>query len=405
MHRLKDYYSTRFFENKNIQSGYSNIKTILNSWIKMQNQTTSIASKDITVLCVEDSKVVRNQFGELLKMIFKDVILASNGSEGLDKFIKNDSIAIVITDLIMPNLNGIEMMKKIKLVKPTTQLIVVSAHQDSQNLFDCIKIGITDFVPKPLKFEELKIAVEKCITNLNLFYSQKNNQVDFDKMSLMDKLHNFKTNATQIELINHYKGVPIINLGYIINVEKTTITIQLPIIHSVTAELEKVVVFRNEFLEDDIEGYVIETIDNSTLKLGNLKPIKQSSRLRNNVRIIPDTEFKLNLLSKDKKYEARIIDISSKAISFSIPQFFDTQLVNVEVAMRFYLSRSNHIIVDRMMERINCKGDIIKFEIEGTTAKGLVFLDLSKKQENTLSRYIYQRALDLIKELKKLKKY
>lgn len=371
----------------------------------MQNQTTSIASKDITVLCVEDSKVVRNQFGELLKMIFKDVILASNGSEGLDKFIKNDSIAIVITDLIMPNLNGIEMMKKIKLVKPTTQLIVVSAHQDSQNLFDCIKIGITDFVPKPLKFEELKIAVEKCITNLNLFYSQKNNQVDFDKMSLMDKLHNFKTNATQIELINHYKGVPIINLGYITNVEKTTITIQLPIIHSVTAELEKVVVFRNEFLEDDIEGYVVETIDNSTLKLGNLKPIKQSSRLRNNVRIIPDTEFKLNLLSKDKKYEARILDISSKAISFSIPQFFDTQLVNVEVAMRFYLSRSNHIIVDRMMERINCKGDIIKFEIEGTTAKGLVFLDLSKKQENTLSRYIYQRALDLIKELKKLKKY
>ena len=371
----------------------------------MENQTSNIASKDITVLCVEDSKVVRNQFGELLKMMFKDVILASNGSDGLDKFIKNDSIAIVITDLIMPSLNGIEMMKKIKIIKPTTQLIVVSAHQDSQNLFECIKIGITDFVPKPLKLEELKLAVEKCITNLNLFYAQKNHQVDFDKMSLMDKLHNFQTNAIQIELINHYKGVPIINLGYITNVEKTTITIQAPIVHSVTAELEKTVVFRNEFLDDDIEGCVIEIIDNSTLKLGNLKPTKQSSRLRNNVRIIPDTEFKLNILSNDKKYEARIIDISSKAISFSIPQFFDTQLVNVEVAMRFYLSRSNHIMMDRMVERINCNGNIIKFEIEGSTAKGLVFLDLSKKQENALSRYIYQRALDLIKELKKLRKY
>lgn len=372
---------------------------------KMQNQNQSLTASDITVLYVEDSSAIRNQFSEILRMMFKDVILATNGFDGLDKFIKNDTIAIVITDLIMPNLNGIEMLKKIKTIKPTTQIIVVSAYQDAQNLFECIKVGITDFVPKPLKLEEFKIAVTKCLTNLNLFYAQKNHQVDFDKMNLMEKLQNFQENATQIEIINHYKGIPIINLGYITNVEKETIIIQVPIVHGLTAEIEKSVVFRNQLLEDDIAASVIEAIDNSTLKLGNLKPTKQSSRLRNNVRIIPDGDFKLNILSKDQKYEARVIDVSSKAISFTIAQFFDKPLIDVEVAMRFYVNKNNQMMLERTLERINCKGNIIKFELEGTTAKCVVFLNLSKKQDNTISRYIYQRALELIKELKKLKRY
>ncbi|WP_228711947.1 response regulator transcription factor [Halarcobacter ebronensis] len=110
--------------------------------------------KDLKILFVEDevniSKLLKDALGEY----FYSFTMANNGEEGLSKFekIKPD---IVITDIMMPKLDGLEMTKKIRQLDENVPIIILSAFSDKEKLLKAIDIGISKYFIKPFDPEEV----------------------------------------------------------------------------------------------------------------------------------------------------------------------------------------------------------------------------------------------------------
>jgi len=117
-------------------------------------------SNTLTVLYVEDDQAIRDQMAETLQDFFKEVIVAEDGQEGLEKFSAykekfHSYPDIVITDIRMPHLTGIEMSKEILSLNPEQIIIIHSAHNESELLLDLINLGISNFLLKPLQPQQL----------------------------------------------------------------------------------------------------------------------------------------------------------------------------------------------------------------------------------------------------------
>lgn len=111
--------------------------------------------KDCVVLYVEDENAVREQTQMILKDFVKEVYLASNGEEGL-KIALEKEVDIIVTDILMPGMNGIEMLKKLKnehnKVIPT---IITTAFTETEYLMDAITLKVDGFIMKPINVKDL----------------------------------------------------------------------------------------------------------------------------------------------------------------------------------------------------------------------------------------------------------
>ena len=117
------------------------------------------------VLYVEDDLTLQEEISLFLADIFQSVTLAKNGQEGLDKLAMYQ-YDIVITDIKMPVMDGVEMIAKINELYPNQAILVTSAHNEISHLCKLINLGIEDFLSKPLVGEQtfnVLLRVVKCI--------------------------------------------------------------------------------------------------------------------------------------------------------------------------------------------------------------------------------------------------
>ena len=87
-------------------------------------------SSQLRLLYVEDNEDARNSTKGLLSDFFSDITVCVNGEDGLEKFKNDGKFDIVITDINMPKMDGLEMSKKIKEIDNNVEIIVVSAHNE-----------------------------------------------------------------------------------------------------------------------------------------------------------------------------------------------------------------------------------------------------------------------------------
>ena len=115
----------------------------------------------LSVLYVEDSKTTREAMSILLNNKFKKVFVAKDGEEGLSLCKKNKSeIDIIITDVNMPKLSGIEMVKYLRNDNINIPVIFTSAYTDSDLLLGAMELGINDYLVKPFSIPNLFIRIE-----------------------------------------------------------------------------------------------------------------------------------------------------------------------------------------------------------------------------------------------------
>jgi len=108
--------------------------------------------KNLHVLVVEDDDVVRNHIHEALSTFCENVDTAVNGKEGLEKYEKSGH-DIVISDIKMPVMDGIEMIKSIKKIKPNQAIVVITAYDEVHHLVQLINLKIEKFIMKPLNMD------------------------------------------------------------------------------------------------------------------------------------------------------------------------------------------------------------------------------------------------------------
>lgn len=123
-------------------------------------------SKDLRVLYVEDDISLREEVSIFLSDIFDAVDLAENGQEGLDKLSTN-TYHIVITDIRMPVMDGIEMIEKIKELYPDQPILVTSAHNEIEYLVKLINLGVDNFITKPLRSEQIFKVLHKIVEHVH----------------------------------------------------------------------------------------------------------------------------------------------------------------------------------------------------------------------------------------------
>lgn len=119
--------------------------------------------KNLLLLIVEDEDKLREGLSTALSPFFLKVINAKNGDEGLKKF-KKYKPNIVITDILMPIVDGLDMAQSIKEISKDTPIIVLSAYSERERLLRAIDIGIDKYLIKPIDIEEL-LLIFKFIKN------------------------------------------------------------------------------------------------------------------------------------------------------------------------------------------------------------------------------------------------
>ena len=112
--------------------------------------------KNIKILYVEDEKSLRDITLNILEGFTKHQYVATNGHEGFELFKKHqDDIDIIITDVNMPQMNGLDMVKMIKKINPNIPIIVATAFSNTEYLLEAINIGVDKYVLKPVDIKKL----------------------------------------------------------------------------------------------------------------------------------------------------------------------------------------------------------------------------------------------------------
>jgi len=120
--------------------------------------------KEISILYVEDEKDVREFTAKLLATLVKKVFVAQNGLEGLETFKENQkNIDLIVSDINMPKMDGLEMCKQIKAINKDIPLVITSAYNDPSFLKKAIDIGVSTYAMKPIDLYQLIDSIIKAI--------------------------------------------------------------------------------------------------------------------------------------------------------------------------------------------------------------------------------------------------
>jgi diguanylate cyclase (GGDEF)-like protein len=115
----------------------------------------------LELLVVEDDETSSLLISRVLSKYGARVETATNGNEGLQKY-QVQQFPIIITDINMPDMNGLEMVSRIKALDQDTQIIATSANRDTECLVTAIGLGFSDYFLKPIEIEKLLLAIKRC---------------------------------------------------------------------------------------------------------------------------------------------------------------------------------------------------------------------------------------------------
>jgi len=161
------------------------------------------------VLLIEDEPEVRESYIDMLSLLGYDVEPAENGMAGLEK-LKKGSYDIVITDLNMPVMNGLETLRRIKKKEIDTEVIVVTGFATIENAIGAMKQGAFDYITKPVSIEHVKIVLNKCMQKIN---ARRENAKLKDMNAELSELNELKDKF--ITITNHELRTPLAVLkGY-----------------------------------------------------------------------------------------------------------------------------------------------------------------------------------------------
>jgi len=120
------------------------------------------------VLVVDDERSMREFLEILLKRDGYEVITAPNGARAVELF-REAPTDIVLTDLKMPGMTGLEVLEQVKKLRPATEVIVFTAYQTVETAIEAMQKGAFHYVSKPFNNEELKLTLKKCVEKKQLF--------------------------------------------------------------------------------------------------------------------------------------------------------------------------------------------------------------------------------------------
>ena len=176
-------------------------------------------SKNLNVLYVEDNDDVRNQTTKMLGAFFENIDLANNGKEGFELF-SDKSYDLVITDIKMPEIDGMTLIKMIREINDSIPILILSAHDDKDYLLKSIDFNVEGYILKPYNLNQIADTIMKVMErNVEVFSKNSVLLVDdfswqVENKSLVKNGEKIKLTGNEIKLFDCFIKAPNLSLSY-----------------------------------------------------------------------------------------------------------------------------------------------------------------------------------------------
>lgn len=327
--------------------------------------------KDITVLYVEDDKNIAIQVERLLKKIFLHVDVEKNGFLGLASFTQNRH-DIVITDISMPMMDGIEMSKEIKLLNGEQNILVTSAHNDVEYLIELIEIGIDRFVTKPIDMNKFFAHITKMAVSI---YREKREEFIEHRLKIQQDLQKKILGSVAFPLV-YFEGDKIVyanshfrkqffteidnsdadrfRLGYLFDDKKFVTMSNAKVLDTIETEVSKIYLIM-DMSEKIARKYNVNVSnlkekDHRLVSLINLDDINiECERFRTQVDYFPKREafFRTTLVQKNRSDENYVVFcVGLKNTKRFIERYGGARMHTIYTELARYLKREFEEEVD-----------------------------------------------------------
>ncbi len=193
-------------------------------------------SKTLRLLYVEDNAITRLETLTMLKNFFDDIVVAEDGEEGLEKF-KTCEFDLIISDINMPKMNGLEMLEAIRKEDKEIVFIIISAYNDSKHFSTSIKLGTDGYLLKPLETEGFLATLQKATSKIVLkkeneqYKKQLENQnsdltlqlqqrsKDLEKKLMIDDLTKLKSRYAFLQTLSQTQESDSIPVIFLLNID------------------------------------------------------------------------------------------------------------------------------------------------------------------------------------------
>ncbi len=168
------------------------------------------------ILIIDDDDELRANLSEILKGKGYGTDEAASGEEAIEKA-KSEDFDIVLLDLMMPMMSGIDVLLEIKKTKPRIKIIMITAFATIDNAVEAIKKGASDYISKPFRIDVLDAAIKKALEEVKFDAGAKKHGLDHTLRYLSNNIR-----REIIKLIDLNKGMRLMELTRILNIEDHT---------------------------------------------------------------------------------------------------------------------------------------------------------------------------------------
>lgn len=371
--------------------------------------------KNITILYAEDEKSLREITLNILKGFTNKQYVAENGLEGLELFKEHDDeIDLIITDVNMPQMNGLDMIKEIKKINPNIPIIVATAFSNTDYLLEAIDIGVDKYILKPIDMKKLLQVMSQSL----LYHELKDLYID-----KLTRLPNRNRLKKDLELTSE-------DLMALINIDKfSTINDLFGEDNGNKLLIEFSNIIKQFFNSEDYRIYRIESdkfavvAKDYRMDMNEFEKLceKFANHIEDNAIIIDENEIDLNVTigiacADNKlayKYTERVINYARKRFeqilvydnSFNIQESFEDNIKWVKEVKKglregLFVAFYQPIVNTVTQEVYKYEALIRYINEQGEVIAPIKFLDIAKKAKlysNIIEIMLFE-AIGLIKE-------
>jgi len=325
-----------------------------------------LASEGFSILYVEDNKALRNNAGKLLHKLLDTVDITEDGVMGLELF-KENEYDIVITDVRMPNMDGMELTKEIKNISPKTKVVIMSAFDESEYLYKAIELSVFRYLKKPVNINELVDVLYSCVQEIK---EEQNSQL-------------FNT---------HLKNV--------FNYQSSIVVMMKDSILSFTNQM-----FLNYFNVDSLEEFkeIHGDLGNLFLEHDGFLYNKSDTRWFDEVSSKPQKLYNIKLQDKDGNLRHFILKYQKipDEESYGILSFDDITELNLLQLYDEKTSKNDEVIKDtkamykllEVLQRNNAKVELHNFYKGLSITNDAVISELSDENITLKTKYLQLKAI------------
>ena len=308
--------------------------------------------ENITVLYAEDESIIQEGITETLNLFGVNVICAKNGEECLSIFkTSNKKIDLILSDIKMPKLNGLAMIKEIRKTNKEIPIIITTAHQETSFLMESIELSVSAYVLKPIDIYKLRDtlikALEPKILTQELIEKNKMLEIEIlkneENQKIMEIQSRFAAMGEMISMIAHQWRQPLAAIGTASFNLKFKILSKKFDLTTKKGKIEQKDFFVNKL--DEIEFYVqslTSTIDDfrDFYKTDKIlvsttinKPIYNSLKIVQKNLEANNINIELNLQSKAniKIYENEITHVVLNILKNAQDKFLEKEIENAQI--------------------------------------------------------------------------